>query len=306
LAVPVAATARLENRMLARAKRLTVDLAAASPDWQVITPFNRAGPGSRCRFNSAFRQARDRSAYPVAVDVAVALSRVSSTGSPVLPRPGDLAAVEAAAAQAVTNLAGGGVALVATITGPTSVEFVLYAAGQPEAAEAEQVLRATLDGHHVSVATSSDPRWKVYGLLAREKRRNRVGRVVLVLVPLLFGAVVYAHYGRWWGLGEAVACAAWLGPLLVPGRARGPARKQAARPSPLGWKAVVGVGALASSFFSLVTLFAGQYLTAVESFAIAAAAGLLVTAALWPAQRRHSAMMRSRVAEEGNAGNPGT
>ena len=62
---------------------------------------------------------------------------------------------------------------------------------------------------------------------------------------------------------------------------------------------------LTTLLFSLVALLAGPYLAPVVSLAIAAAAGVLLTAAVWPAQRRYTALMRSRQPPAGHAGPPG-
>jgi hypothetical protein len=294
--------------MLNHGKDGTVAAATASPDWQVI-PVPTGSPGARCRLNLAFRRARDRTAYPVRVVALVRVGYVNSVGSPVLPPAGAVAAIEAAGTGTVTGEAAPGAVLVATITTLTSVEFVLYATSKLQAAVAEQALRAGLTDHRVTAETTDDPRWRGYRRLAREKRRNRAGRVLLALFPLLAGAMVYAHYGPWWGLGEVIACAAWVALFLFPSRAA-PASSRRGRVARLiesssfhlGWLFVIFAGAFASLFFGIIALLAGSYLPAVACLAIAVAAGLLLTAALWPAQRRFTAMMRSRRPAAGHDG----
>jgi hypothetical protein len=64
----------------------------------------------------------------------------------------------------------------------------------------------------------------------------------------------------------------------------------------------LAAGVFTSLFFSLIALLAGLYLTAMESLAIAVAVGLLVTAAVWPMQRRYDAMMRTRLPGAGQGG----
>jgi hypothetical protein len=294
--------------MLARAKSLTVEAAVTSPDWQIVQ-LTSTVPASRCRFNSAFRRARDRSAYPVRMTVSISPRYVNSIGSPVLPDPDDLAAIEAAGTGAATGMPAAEAVLVAVITGLTSVEFILYAVDNRRAAEAEQAVRAALERYPVATETSRDPRWKTYRMLVRERRRARPDLVVLPLFPLLAGAMVAARYGRWWGMGEAVACAAWIVPVAVLAaisarkRVMGRARKRAARmPAHPGRAFTLAAGVFTSLFFGLIALLAGLYLTAVESLAIAVAAGLLVTAAVWPMQRRFDAMMRTRLPGAGQGG----
>jgi Family of unknown function (DUF695) len=294
--------------MLARAKRLTVAAAAASPDWQV-TQLTSTVPAARCRFNSAFRRARDRSAYPLRMSVSVSPRYVNSVGSPVLPSPDDLGVIETAGTGAATGVGAAEAVLVAVITSLTSVEFIFYAVDDRRAAETEQAARAALGRYPVATQTRRDPRWKTYRLLARARRRARLGMMVLALFPLLAGAVVAAHYGRWWGLGEAVACAAWIFPVATlaaisarrgaTGRASKPAAWAPAHP---GWLFTLAAGVLTSLFFCLIALLAGLYLTAPESLAIAGAAGLAVTAALWPMQRRYDVMMRTRRLGAGQGG----
>ncbi|HEY6274961.1 MAG TPA: hypothetical protein VIX86_01395, partial [Streptosporangiaceae bacterium] len=233
----------------------------------------------------------------------------NSIGQPRLPPVSELAAIAAAGTGAVTGESAPGATLAAVITTLTSVEFVIYATGQQQAATAEQALRAGLAGYQVTARTGDDPRWQGYRLLVRERRRVRAGRVILALFPLLAGAMVNAHYGRWWGLAEVIACAGWAGLFLIPSRAAsgGGQRIPMARlfRSPrLGWLFVIFSGVFASLFFSIIALLAGRYLAAEVSLAIAVAAGLLVTAALWPAQRRFTAMMRSRLPAASDDGPP--
>ena len=307
--------------MLVPAKKLTVEAAAASPDWQVI-PGGDGGETVSRRLNCAFRRARGRSAYPVRMTASVRLHHVNSVGSPVLPYPADLAAVADAVVQAVADGPTPGVVLVAVITKLTSVEFVLYAEDERRVAEAHQLVQAAAGGHQVTVQTGRDARWKRYRLLVREGRQARLGLVLLPFFPLLAGAMVYAHYGPRWGLGEAAACAAWILPWYVlywvkrPARrpAGAPARRPAAEPTskgqrgrraPGGWMFASVAAVLTTLLFSLVALLAGPYLAPVVSLAIAAAAGVLLTAAVWPAQRRYTALMRSRQPPAGPAGPPG-
>jgi hypothetical protein len=189
-------------------------------------------------------------------------------------------------------------------------------------AEARQLVQAAADGHPVTVQTGRDARWKRYRLLVREGRQARLGLVLLPFFPLLAGAMVYAHYGPWWGLGEAIACAAWILPWYVLYWTKRPARRQAGAPAerpatepaskrqrgrrtPGGWMFASVAAVLTTLIFSLVALLAGAYLVPEVSLAIAAAAGVLLTAAVWPAQRRYTALMRSRQPPAGHAGQPG-
>lgn len=303
------------------ARKLTVEAAAASPDWQVIPGASGAETVS-CRLNSAFRRAGDRSAYPVRMTASVRLHHVNSVGSPVLPYPAELAAVADAVIAAMAGGSAPGVVLVAVVTKLTSVEFVLYAEDERRAAEARPLVEAAAGGHPVAVQTGPDARWKGYRLLIREGRQARLGLVLLPFFPLLAGGMVYSHYGPWWGLGEAIACAAWILPWYVLYWAKKPARRRAGAPpgrqatkpastGPRGRRAIPGwifasvAAVLTTLFFSLVALIAGAYLAPVISLAVAAAAGLLLTAAVWPAQRRFTALMRSRQPPAGHTGAPG-
>jgi hypothetical protein len=277
----------------------TVAAAAAAPDWRDFTSAD-ATPGTRCRLNVAFRSARDRAAYPVQL---VALARPgpldrAGQGSP-LSAVG-LAGITAAGARAVTAAAVPGAVLVATSTSPTSAEFAIYAQDQAVAMAAGQVLRAALAGHRVTVHTTDDSRWRGYHRLARERRRGQLGQLLLALFPLLAGAMVLAHYGRWWALAELSACAAWAWSLLIlalvahiTGRRDRAPRVPAS--SHLSRMFVVFAWVFASVFFSIIALVAGPFLPAVAAAGLAVTAGLLVTALVWPAQRRYTAMVRSRL-----------
>ena len=279
------------------ARSRSVAAAAASPDWQDI-PVTGA-PGARGRLNLALRRASDRADYPVRLDAMAGVGYVNSIGQPRLAPASELAAIAAAGTGAVTPEAAPGATLAAVITTLTTVEFVIYATSRLEAATAEQALRAGLADYQVKTRMGDDPRWQGYRRLARDRRRGRAGRVVLALFPLLAGAMVYAHYGWWWALAELIACAAWAGLFLIPSRpasARRQTRVARLLASPrMGWLFVIFAGVFASLFFSIIALLAGPYLAPEVSLAIAVAAGLLVMAALWPAQRRFTAMMRSRV-----------
>jgi hypothetical protein len=256
------------------------------------------------------------------VTVPVRLHHVNSIGSPVLPYPAELAAVEDAVIQAVAERHAPGAVLVAVITKLTSVEFVLYAQDERRAAEARQLVEAAAGGHPVASQARRDPRWQGYRRLVREGRQARLGLVLLPFFPLLAGGMVYAHYGRWWGLAEALAVAAWILPWYVLYWAKRAARRRSADPagkptaepadggrrarrSIWGWMFAFSAAVLTTLFFSIIALIAGAWLAPVASLAVAAAAGLLVTAAVWPAQRRYSAMMRSRRPPAGHTGTPG-
>jgi hypothetical protein len=210
--------------MLVRARKLTVESAAAAPDWQAVRP---AGDPEAVggRLNSAFRRARDRPGYPVRMTASVRMHHVNSIGSPVLPDPAELAAVEDAVTQAVADRPVPGAVLVAVITGLTSVGFVLYAQDERRAAEARQLVEAAVGGHPVTSQARRDPRWRDYRRLVGQRRQARLGLVLLPFFPLLAGGMVYAHYGRWWGLAEALAVAAWILPWYVLYWVRRPARR---------------------------------------------------------------------------------
>jgi hypothetical protein len=278
--------------------RRTVAAAAASPDWRDITLAGTT-PGTRCRVNAAFRTARDRAAYPVWM-VALVRASAGTAGQGGPPPAGELAEITAAGGRAVAGVAVPGAVLVATSTTPASAEFVCYGQDHAAVAAAGQALRAALPGHRVTVQTTDDPRWMGYRRLARERRRSLLGQLALVLFPLLAGAMVLAHYGRWWALAELIACAAWAWPLPILALV---AHVTGWRPRENGLSGsdhqvrmfVIFAWVFASAFFSIIALLAGPFLPAFAAAAIAVAAGLLVMAAAWPAQRRYTGMMRGRL-----------
>ena len=141
---------------------------------------------------------------------------------------------------------------------------------------------------------------------AGERWRIRLGQLLLVLFPLLAAAMVRVHYGWWWALAELIACAAWAWPLPIlalVARVTGWRAKASRLPlsAHLRWMFVIFAWVLASAFFSIIALLAGAFLPPVAAAAIAVAAGLLVMAAVWPAQRRYTAMMLGRPPGDGPA-----
>jgi hypothetical protein len=284
--------------------RRTVAAAAVSPDWRDIT-LASAPPGTRCRVNSAFRTARDRAAYPVWMVALVRASHAGTADQGGLPPAGELAEITSAGARAVAGAAVPGAVLVATSTTPASAEFVCYGQDQAAVAAAGQALRAALGGHRLTVQVADDPRWRGYRRLVREPRRILLGQLLLVLFPLLAGAMVFAHYGRWWALAELIACAAWAWPLPILALMRHVTGQRARPPRPpvtgrSGWVFAIFAWVFASAFFSIIALLAGPFLPTVAAAAIAVAAGLLVMAAVWPAQQRHTAMVRGRLLSGGD------
>jgi hypothetical protein len=279
--------------------RRTVAAAAASPDWRHITLAD-ATPGTRCRFNAAFRTARDRAAYPVWMVALVRASHPGAAGQGSQLPAGELADITAAGDRAVAGAAVPGAVLVATSTTPASAEFVCYGQDQAAVAAAGRALRAALAGHQVTIQTAGDPRWRGYRRLARERRRILLGQLLLVLLPLLAGAMVFAHYGPWWALAELIACAAWAWPLPILALV---AHVTGWRPRERGLSGsdhqvrmfVIFAWVFASALFGIIALLAGPFLPAWAAAAIAVAAGLLVMAAVWPAQRRYTELMRGRL-----------
>ena len=147
---------------------------------------------------------------------------------------------------------------------------------------------------------------------AGERWRIRLGQLLLVLFPLLAAAMVRVHYGWWWALAELIACAAWAWPLPILAlvarvtgwRARMSRPPVSARPPVFThprWMFAIFAWVLASAFFSIIALLAGAFLPPVAAAASAVAAGLLVMAAVWPAQRRYTAMMLGRPPGDGPA-----
>lgn len=107
-------------------------------------------------------------------------------------------------------------------------------------------------------------------------------QVLLWAWPLLLAGVAWARFGVTWGLLEGAAVYGWW-PSMVFARAGAVAWLR--RHTVTGFTLIVFV--FATLFFTLPVLFFGAVLSVWWCWALSLSASLIITALIWPAQRRH-------------------
>lgn len=274
--------------MPGHARHLSVRSAAASPEWATRSYAKFSGDIVQLRFNGRLRRTSDRSAYPVMVQVAVLLSESDRAHFPVSAEAGRFAELQAT----LTELAGSQAVLAGTAADAQAWRFVLYTSETGWLPEFDARFRSAASDHEVRIGIRKDKRWRVFRELC-PKTRNRKRDLVIVFctVPLL-GALAGARYGIGWaGVGVA-AVLVWMVLLPLTLRKTGLLAAQLAHPviafacfSYMFATILFGVLAIAWHPSSPWVCAAGAY-----------ALGVVITAAVWPAQRKFYDRMRKRAA----------
>jgi hypothetical protein len=221
-----------------------------------------------------------------------------------------VSAIEAA----MTRQVAGHGFLVGRIAAAGILHYLLYVDDASISAGLPGRLTPASAGTPVRVRSEQDPGWSLYRRFFQLRRRTAAAAAILAAIPLLLGGIVAGSRGIGWGIGVGIALCAWVVPvcgLMVRaafGRSRGPGGPGADAP-PLGQQARPGllarhekwsfaflVLAFASSLCSLIAIITQGALAMAYCAAIAVVAGLVITALLWPAQRRYYADLRSRSA----------
>jgi hypothetical protein len=273
--------------------------ADTSPDWRT-GGVARKGQQIQFGFNAALRRAADRPAYPIRVEVWLDL--FAPVRSAIIDRA-DLSAVRAAD-QTLRRLAAGRAIVAAQVTTPGARSYLLYTADATLAQDLDGALRTQVTDHRVHVTAMPDQQWSGYASVVKMARRSRVVLTCLAPFPLLIGAIVGAHYGPGWGIGETVALYGWIAGLAIPVYR---ARKQytsweltTRRPAWLAYHPAWAYAFFAYTMASLCFFFPSLWLYHVVSpwvsLAIGVAAGVAITTAIWPRQLRDYAELRSRAA----------
>jgi hypothetical protein len=276
------------------ARHLSVRSAAASPQWATRSYANLSGDLVQVRFNSGLRRASDRSAYPIMVQVAVPLTEVDRALFPVSGEAARLAELQAA----LVELIGSQVVLAATVADAHAWRFLLYASETAWLPEFEARFRAAASDHEISIGARKDKRWRVFRELRPKVRNRKRDWVIVYCVVLLIGALPGVRYGIGWaGVGVA-AILAWVILLPLAGRKTDLIAAQLAHPA----------GAFACFAYVFATIFFGPLAlwwhpgSPWACAGVACALGAVITAALWPAQRKFYDRMRRRAAVRPPAG----
>lgn len=274
--------------MLRRARHVSVRSATASPEWAVRSYANLSGDVVRLRFNAVLRLASDQSAYPIMVQVAVLLSEGDRALSPVSSEAARLAELQAV----LVELIGGQAILAGTVADAQAWRFVLYASETAWLSEFEARFRAAASDHEIDIGIRKDKRWRAFRELSPKARNRRRDQVVAFCVLPLIGALPGARYGIGWAVMGAAAILAWMILLPLARRKTDLLAAQLARPA----------RAFACCAYVFATIFFGAlalWWHPSSPWACTGGAsglGVVITAVLWPAQRKFYDRMRRRAA----------
>jgi hypothetical protein len=264
----------------------SVRAAAASPHWrqQVISRLN--GDVAVLRFNGGYQKARDRRAYPLRITVGVPLSEHDRASYPVAGESPKLAELSTA----IARLAEGHGVLVGTSADSRGWIFLVYTASLDWIEGFQNEVRAAAADHLVNFRVTSDRHWKSYRELCPKARRPVRDTIVTFTILPLLGALGGASLGLIAALSGAAAILAWLVPVRLR-RAR-LLSGQLAHP----YVAFAAFSYILGSLFFPVAAVVGHNAGPGVVIAVAAGIGVLLTAAMWPAQRKFYARMRARAA----------
>ena len=273
--------------MRGHATHLTVRSAASSPEWATRSHALFSGDVRQLRFNARLRRASDRPAYPIMVQVAVPLTESDRALFPVAGEATRLGELRAA----LVELIGSHAVLAGTVADAQAWRFVLYASETAWLSEFEARFRAAASDHEVGIGVRQDKRWHVFRELCPKVRNRKRDQVIAYCVVPLIGAVPGAWYGIGWAAVGVAAILAWMILLQLAGRKTDLLAAQVAHP------------ARAFAFFAYVLAtisFGGLALwwhphSPWACAGGACALGAVITAAVWPAQRKFYDRMRRRV-----------
>lgn len=272
--------------MLGRVKARNVRSAAASPEWVARSYALLNGDVAQRRFNAALRRASDRAAYPIQVQVGVRLTEDDRARFPISGESDRFSELQAA----LVELIGDRGVLAGTIADAQGWAFILYTGDTAWLSAFEAEFRAAASDHQVGFVVGEDKRWRVFRELCPPVPNLRRDRALVLFVVPLIGALA-GRYGIAWAGAGVAAILAWM-ILLALNRKKDLLAAQLAHPArAFAFFAYV----LATLFFGLAALLWHPR----SPWVCAAAAGVLgvvVTAAVWPAQRKFYARMRARAA----------
>lgn len=280
--------------MLRRARHLSVRSAAASPAWATSFYANLSGDVVQLRFNAGLRRASDRSAYPILVQVAVPLTEGDRALFPVSGEAARLAELLAT----LVKLIGSQAVLAGTAADAQAWRFVLYASETAWLPEFGARFRAAVSDHEVSIGVRKDKRWRVFRELCPKARNRKRDQVIAYCVVPLIGALPGGRYGIGWaGVGVA-AILAWMILLPLARRTTDLLAAQLAHPA---WAFACFAYVFATILFGPLALWwhPGSPWACAGG---ACALGVVITAALWPAQRKFYDRMRRKAAIRPPAG----
>jgi hypothetical protein len=274
--------------------------AEAEPRWRTGGTA-RSGQQSFFGFNAALRQAGDRAVYPIRVEVWLQLQGPSPSG---LVDRADLSAVTAVE-QTLRDLATGRAVVAAQVTMTGVRSYLLYTGDASLPQELDQALRQRVTDHAVRVQAMADPQWSGYARVLKMGRRSTIGMAILAVFPVMPAAIVGAHLGAGWGIGQVVALYAWIAPLVIVafrGRNKRRAWHEGRRrmvwlEHHVAWSYAFVSLAMASLLLLFPAILPGHVLSPWACLAIAVAGGVGITTAIWPRQLRYYAELRAGAAD---------
>jgi len=268
--------------------KLTTLAAASSPVWVSATRSLLNGDISTICFNAAFRKATDRSAYPVRITVAVALTDLDRASSPISGDSERLPELRTVIAGLVSERG----VLAGTQADSQGWLFIVYTGHTGWLGAFESAVRTELADHQVGFAAHQDGRWRTYREFSKAAPSPARVRLVLATVPLFIALISGSRYGIGWAAVSAVAVLAWIIPLLF---VRDRNRVLAAQMTHPAATFVILCMVFLTLFFPLGAFIvhpASPWICAAGAAAVAVA----LTAGMWSAQRRFYARIRTQTA----------
>jgi hypothetical protein len=261
-----------------RQGNLTVLAAASSPAWvTAIRALLNADISTLC-FNAALRKATDRSAYPIRITVAVALTDLDRAISPISGESERLSELRTV----IAGLVSGHGALAGTYADSKAWLFTVYTGHTDWLGGFESAVRAELSDHQVGFAAHRDGRWRTYREFSKAAPSPARARIVLGVFPLGIALITGSRYGAGWAAASGIAVLAWIAPVMF---VRDRNRVLAAQMAHPGATFMIICAVFLTLFFPL-----GAFIVHPASPWIcgagAAVVAVALTGAMWPAQRR--------------------
>jgi uncharacterized protein DUF695 len=268
--------------------RVSVAEAAASSRWQSRAQFPLSGDVVTLQYNAALKGASDRRSYPALLTVRVQATAHDQASFPVAAESPRFAELKAR----ISDLAAGHGVLAAAAASSNGWIFLVYVdASSTDWAESFQAeIRSAMADHLVGFSVARDTKWATFSRLSPRSANPVVGSIVVFVVLPLIGMIPAGSYKPpWaWAIGGAASMLAWVVPLAVFRKKLLAA--QLAHPA-VAFAAFSYL--LATVFFPVVVIISHGARVAI-TLGISVLLGVALIGALWPAQQRFYARMRTR------------